>query len=361
MRTCRRRPIFVALALFVLLGAGACTRTKKLSGEDTSLLEDFRYGVLGLDRDAQGYYAIVRSTHDGQLSGYRVTPDKFLIDKSVDAVQRLGKLTYDRLEGQAQVMDLLADVTLEDPSALAQANAANSLTRLAVRLPAVTVRLVPERGDRLPALLRELDRLYAAGGPASRDPAGSTRRAVQIVDEVGTFQLPTVALAKDALKPLYTRAYLVQTADGPLRSATDRALVLRMHELARLALRGAVVAETNYVREEAVRGLKTLRDRAAETLILRRLESEPDGRVRAEIVEYLGITDSAAGVGALLPLLDDGDPTLRHKARQSLTRIAGRDLGFRRVTWTRWALARHPELRAAPGADVPSPPAPPMR
>ena len=31
-------------------------------------------------------------------------------------------------------------------------------------------------------------------------------------------------------------------------------------------------------------------------------------------------------------------------ARQSLTRIAGKDLGMRERTWTRWAYQRHPEL-----------------
>jgi len=351
----------VALVLLLPLSVAACARAKKLSGEDTSLFEDFRYGVLGLDRDAESYYRIVRASHEQQRFDYRVTHDKFLVDKSVDAVQRLGKLTYDRLEGQAQVMSLLAEVALEDPSALAQANAANSLTRLAVRLPAVTERGIPERGDRFLALLRELDASYGPGGEPRGDVASTTRRALQIVAEMGRFRMPTLGLAQDALKPFYTRAYLVSARDPTLRSAADRALVARMHDLARLALRGAVEAETNYVREEAVRGLKTLKDRAAEELILRRLVLEPDARVRAEIVEYLGLGESAAGVAALLPLLEDADPTLRYKARQSLTRLAGRDLGFRRATWTRWAVARHPELQPSPGADVPSPPAPAMR
>ncbi len=345
-----------AFGVLLLAAAAGCTRTKKLSGEDTSIIDDFRYGVLGQDREAEDYYRIVRQSHESQRGGYRVTADEFLIDKTVDAVQRLGKLTYERLEGQAQVVDLLADVLLTDPSALAQANAANSLTRLTMKFPRTTVRRVADSGAGMQSRVRELDALNK-----ERGAAGSARRTAQLVEELGRYRLPTSALARQALRPLYTRPYLVSTSDAAVRRAADRALVLRMEEVARLALRESIGDETAFVREEAVRGLKTIRDSGAEPLVRARLASEPNDRVRVEAVEYLGTVNSASAVATLLPLLEDSDPTICHKARQSLTRIAGRDLGFRRVTWTRWARERYPELAQPVAPVVPSQPGPSMR
>ncbi|MDJ0520584.1 MAG: HEAT repeat domain-containing protein [Planctomycetota bacterium] len=344
-----------ALAVGLLIAATlvGCTRTKKLSGEDTTIFEDLRYGVLGQDRPAEEYYRIVRERRDDRTGRYRVTQDKYLVDKTVDAVQRLGKLEYERLESQAQVMDLLGDVVASDPSALARTNAANSLTRLAVRLQQPDVRLVRDDGRGMRALVRQMDALHG-GARASRDPA----RTARLLDQLGRYELPTGALAREALRPLYTRRYLVESG-GAVRRALDQALVLRMREAARLSLEQAVDADTGYLREEAVRGLKTIQAKRSEPVVLRRLGREPEARVRAEIVEYLGVAGSSTSIAALLPLLDDANPTLRVKARQSLTRIAGRDLGFRRATWTRWAIARHPEL-AAP-ADGPSQPTPGMR
>lgn len=333
-----------ALLLAVAAGSPGCTRTKKLSSGETSLFEDLRHGVLGQDREAADYVRIVQESRAGPTLSYRVTDDKYLVDKVVDAVQRLGKLEYQRPDAQARVMALLADVLRRDPSALARTHAANSLTRLALRLPVPQgTQFVPDGGTRMRALVRELGAMRT----------GSTR-TLQAVDELGRLRLSRSDHAAEALQPLYAQPVLVG-AGGALRTAVDRALTTRMRSLARLALREAVDAETNFVREEAVRGLKTMRDVGSEPLILRRLGREFDVRVRAEIVEYLGIPGTGTSVAALLPLLDDGDPTIRLKARQSLTRTAGRDLGFRRVTWTRWALERYPELRSLRAADGPSP------
>ncbi len=371
MRSRSRLTAGLMLGMLLAAAAGGCTRAKKLSSEDTSLFEDLRHGVLGIDRDADEYYQIVRQSRDSRGSGYRLTTDKFLIDKTVDAVQRLGKLSYERRESQAQVMDLLADVVASDPSALARTNAANSLTRLGARLPAVDVARQADGGQGMRGLVRTLDGLFQTGGLAARDPAAARTRAVQMVDQLGRMDLPTAALAREALRPLYTRGYLVNTNDAALRQATQRALDVRMRDVARLALREVVESDTAYLREEAVRGLKTLGDTGAQPVILRRLAREHETRVRAEIIEYLGTVPSSASVAALIPFLEDPDPTLKLKARQSMTRIAGRDLGFRRVTWTRWALARYPELApsrtqnppAGPlqGADEPSPSPPGMR
>jgi HEAT repeat protein len=167
---------------------------------------------------------------------------------------------------------------------------------------------------------------------------------VAILGAIGDFEMRTLGLAKDALKPFYVRDYLVDASDPAVRQAADTALVKRMGEVIRLGLRAALDASVPYVREEAVRGLKVLGDRSALDAVLARLAIETNWRVRAEAVEYLGRTGGADAVRALLPLLEDPDPTIRHKTRQALTRLAGRDLGFRRRTWQRWAEARHPEL-----------------
>lgn len=352
MRTRSRLTAAGTLSLLLALTMVGCARAKKLSSEDTSLFEDLQHGVLGIDRNAEEYYQIVRAT---RASGYPVTTDKFLIDKNVDAVQRLGKLTYERRESQAQVMDLLADVLADDPSALARTNAANSLTRLAARLPATEVRRRSAGAAELRGLVRSLDAQSAGGG-----------RAVSLVDQLGTLELPTAGLAREALRPLYTRRFLLETNDAALRQAVQRALDVRMRDVARHALREAIASDTAYLREEAVRGLKTLRDTGAQPAVLRQLAREHEVRVQAEIIEYLGTIPSSASVAALLPLLENPDPTLKLKARQAMTRIAGRDLGFRRVTWTRWALARYPDLAPSmpadgAGVDGPSPPPSGMR
>lgn len=344
-----------ALVTLLVISAAACTRTKKLTGGDAGVWDGLVHGVLNLDRDAQEYYAIVRGSHD-QRFRYRVSEDEFLIDKTVDAVQRLGQLEYERLEGEAQVFDLLADVLLDDPSALAQANAANSLTRLTVKLPPTEGRRVPERGDRFLARLRELDGLFSAAGRARTNPAAARARAVTILREIGSYAMPNVPLAKDAMKPFYTRTYLVDTPDTAMRRAADMALVARMRDTAVLALRAGVDDTTAYVREESVRGLKTLGDRGAEKVVLARLAEESRPRVRSEMAEYLGVSQGPDAVAALLPMLEDGDPSLRLKARQALTRIAGRDLGIRRATWTRWARSRYPQLAASSVSSQPSGP-----
>ncbi len=336
----------IALSLLLLISSAACTRAKRLGSQDGGVWDSFVHGVLNMDRDAQEYYTIVRGSHD-QRFRYRVSEDEFLIDKTVDAVQRLGKLEYERLEGEAQVFDLLADVVLDDPSALAQANAANSLTRLTAKLPASDGRRVPERGDRFLTRLREMDGLFATNGLARTNPAGARSRAVAILREIGSYAMPNVPLAKDAMKPFYTRTYLVNAPDAAMRRAADVALVARMRDTAILALRAGVDDSTAYVREESVRGLKTLGDRGSEGVILARLATESRPRVRSEMAEFLGISRSAEGVAALLPMLDDGDPSLRLKARQALTRIAGRDLGIRRATWTRWAEGTYPPPAAS--------------
>lgn len=338
------RLLGVCCGLFGVAVFGACSSSQeKLSG-DSSVIDGLVHDVLKIDRNPSYYYELVRDSHDPESFGYLTSGDPYLVDKNVDAVQKLGQASFARLEGQAQVVDKLSDVLLEDPSALAQANAANSLTRLGVRLPQYRSRGLEERGDVFLSLLREMDGIHAPGGAMRTNPGWARQRVVEILTTIGRFEMATAILAKSTLKPFYTRDYLIDATDPAIRQASDTALVRRMGEVIRLALRSAVDADEPYVREEAIRGLKTLGDRSAEDAVLARLAVESNWRVRAEAVEFLGRAGGPEGVAVLLPLLDDPDPTLRHKTRQALTRMAGRDLGIRRRTWTRWAHARYPEL-----------------
>ena len=348
------------LALLALLGAagllGGCSSSQKKLSSGGSATDFIVYDVLKKDRDPDYYYELVRDSHDKEKFCYRCSDDVFLVDKSVDAVQKLGGARVARLEGQAQVVALLTDVLLEDPSALAQANAANSMTRIGLKLPQYRSRGLEERGDYFLSLLKELDAMYAQGGLMCSNPAAGRARVIQILDTIGNFEMATLMLAKDTLKPFYTRDFLIDSKDAGIRQANDTALVKRMGEVIRMALRAAVDADMPYVREEAIRGLKTLGDRLGEDAVLARLQIEPNWRVRAEAVEYLGRIASANAVEALLPMLEDADPSLRFKTREALTRIAGKDLGFRRRTWERWAKARYPELaRREEASDDPSP------
>jgi hypothetical protein len=330
-----------ALALALLAG---CSSSRQKLSNNNSVVDVIVYEVFRVDRNPSYYFEMVRDSHDTERFGYQRSDDPFVIDKNVDAVQKLGQAEYARLEGQAQVVVLLTDVLLEDPAALAQANAANSLTRMGLKLPQYRSRGLEERGDRFLALLQEMDRMHAAAARGRTTLAASRGRLLQILETMGNFEMSTLILAKDTLKPFYTRGYLIDQTDPALRQAIDTALTKRMAEVIRFALRAAVDAPTPFVREEAIRGLKTLVDRGGEDAVLSRLVVETNWRVQAEAVEYLGRSGSMEAVAALLPMLDHSDPTIQHKARQSLTRIAGRDLGFRRKTWTRWAHQRHPEL-----------------
>lgn len=351
-------PLRLFLLTFLLAcaawpGAGCSSRQKKLSTEEGNVIDGFLYGTLGRDRDATYYYQLVRDSHDPETFAYRPSADTYIVDKNVDAVYRLGRMRYARLEGQAQVVSLLIDVLLEDSSALAQSNAANSLTRLALRLPRYRAEGPEDRGDRFLALLRELDGLWGEGGTCRTDPTGyGIQRSVQILEEIGRLRMPTITIAKETLTPFYTRDWLVDATDPEIRRAADMALTRRMGEAIRLALRAGIDADEPFVREESVRGAKTLGDIGATDTVLARLEVENHWRVRSELAEFLGRMGGQEPVAGLLPLLEDGDPTVRHAARKSLTRVAGRDYGFRRATWTRWAHAQYPALavRAAEAA-----------
>jgi hypothetical protein len=330
------------IALATLL-VGCSSAKRKISNND-SVTDALVHDVLGRDRNTTYYYELVRDSHDRERFQYQPSQDTYLIDKNVDAVQKLGQAEYARLEGQAQVVVLLADVLLDDPAALAQANAANSLTRLGLKLPQYRSHGLEERGDRFLALLREMDAMHAAAAQGRTNLATSRGRLVQILDEMGRFEMASLVLTRDSVKPFYTRSYLIDATDPAVRQAIDTALVRRMGELIRLSLRAAVDADVSFVREEAIRGLKTLGDRGGSDAVLSRLAIETNGRVRAEAVEFLGRVSGMDATAALLALLEDSDPTIKHKARQALTRIAGRDLGIRRRVWTRWAHERHPEL-----------------
>ena len=341
----RRTGWCILLPCLVVLVTAACnSQQKKLAVEEGNVFDGFLYGTLGQDRETTYYFNLVRDSHDKETFAYKPSPDKFIVDKNVDAVQRLGQAEYARLEGQAQVVSLLIDVLLEDRSALAQAHAANSLTRLTLRLPRYRQAGPEERGDRFLALLKELDGIWQTGGSCQTSPEYARQRTVQILNEIGRFEMPTITIAKETLTPFYTRDYLIDATDPEIRRAADTALTRRMGQAVRLALRAAVDAEEPYVREEAVRGLKTLGDIGGTDTVLSRLEVESHWRVRSEIAEFLGRMGTQDSVAGLLPLLEDGDPSVRRASRKALTRIAGTDIGFRRATWTRWAHARHPEL-----------------
>ena len=161
-RPARALGLRLALVLLVL-GAGTavagCGSTKKLS--TGGAMDTVVYEWLKRDRNPNYYYTLVRDSHDAEAFEYRRSSDPFIVDKNVDAVQRLGKANFARLGGEAQVVALLSDVVLEDPAALAQANAANSLTRIGLKLPQYRSRGREERGDYFLTLLKEMDAMNA--------------------------------------------------------------------------------------------------------------------------------------------------------------------------------------------------------
>ena len=346
------RFLVVSILSALVLLAGCSTRSKKLGGG--SIADTLIYDVLAQDRDPDYYYTLVKNNHETRRDrgAYLSTQDPFLVDKVVDAIQKLGDVQYSRLEGQAQVVVLLGEVMADDPSSMAQTHAANTLTKLAIKMPtyeAPATGLTEERGDMFLGLVREMDGLFGEDG-TPRD-AGSIPRATQIVTTIGNADIKRAKLARDALRPFTTRDYLIDATDPELRRALDTALVKRMRRSIELSLHEALEAPSDHVRRESVLGIKLLGDASAMEAVLARMEVEHDWQVRAEAVEYLGKMGTGEGVATLLPILDDEDPTLRHKSRQALTRIAGRDYGRRRATWARWAEARYPQLSGQLGED----------
>ncbi len=332
------------LGAVLLASCGGCASTRKLA--DGGPVDGLMYGVLGFERDPKYYYEKLRDSHeeaDGEFT-YRLTEDVYLVDKSVDAAGRLGSAEYSRLEGQAQAAVLLSNVLLDDPAALARTQAASSLTQLGLKLPRYARpadrqdRI--ERGQNLLAAIRELDALHAR---TPLDPGAAGRRRF-LIDAIGDMHIVDLEIAREAVKPFYLRPYLIDATDPALRSSIDTAIVKRITDLIRLSLQAALDAPHDHVRREAIIGLKLLADRRAEDAVLARLPLESHWQVRAEAVEYLGKMASEKSTEALLPILDDGDPTLRHKARRALVRIAGRDYGRDRSAWQTWAESRFPQI-----------------
>lgn len=336
-----RRPWPVlGVALLGLLLIGCSTRSKKLTDGDVP--DRLMYDVFGQKRSAAYYYRLVRDSMDESTGCYRCTEDPFIVDKSVNAVLQLGEADFDRLEGQAQTVDLLAEVLLEAPSPLAQSHAANSLAKIGLRMPPYAPGSVPDGGSRTEAAFRELDTMFDRYG--RRIDARSIPRQIQVLDTLGEYRLGHLSASRSALQPFFGRSYLIDEADPRVRRAIDTAMTRRMHQVISLALASGVQARTNYVREESVRGLKTLRDVTVIDPVLTQWEVEQDARVRGEMVEYFGRVATSRSVAALLPVIDDADSTIRYKARLALTRAAGRDLGRRRGTWERWAQQRYPGI-----------------
>jgi HEAT repeat protein len=203
--------------------------------------------------------------------------------------------------------------------------------------------------------VQELDRLHDEAGALRGNDPGLGRRRIALVQRIGDLAFPDYLTTKNAVKPFYSRAYLVRATEPALRQAIQAAVEKRLHALTRKGLRAAVEDPVAEVRVDAVRGLKTLGDREAVEVVAGRLEFESDWIVRLEIAEYLGKVGTRTGVKTLLPLLDDPDANVRRKARQALTRIAGRDLGWRRAAWADWARSKDPGIDLGPAAGEAAP------
>ena len=81
---------WTAIAAIALLASTGCsTQGKKVSGGG-GMADVLMYDVLGRQRSPTYYYEVLRDSHDSERFCYRCTDDPFLIDKSIDAAQKLG-------------------------------------------------------------------------------------------------------------------------------------------------------------------------------------------------------------------------------------------------------------------------------
>ncbi len=350
-----RRWIALALALFLGLATpllGGCAKYKKLS-QGGSMTDVVMYDVIGRDRPPKDYYELVRSSHQDCDFCYACGDDLFLVDKNVHAVQRLGQAQYGRLEGQAEVAELLVEVLLEDCSALARSSAAGSLTQMGLKLPQYPGPRVEDSGDGLMRNMKELDALHDSCGRRRPDTPGTRQRVVTLITQIGNYEFPSYVNTKNSIRFFYSRSYLIDECIPQIRQAIDTALTKRLDALIRAALTSAVEDPVPTVRSEVLKCLKALGERAAAPIVVQRLEIESNWIVRLEGAEYLGRVGTREGVKHLIRMLDDPNASVRHKARQGLTRIAGMDYGFRPESWRHWATQKDPsiEFEQPPGPD----------
>ncbi len=323
--------------------------------------EVLAYDLLGMDRGTTYYYETLRSAHERATFDYRATEDPFLADKCVDAILRLGEASYSRLEGQVQVIVLLAEVAVEDPISLAKIEAYEALAKMALRLPVVPAAPRPERGDQLLALLKELDGMHDEQGRRRSDTPAARQRVATIVEQIGAFDLPTYQLVKSGASWFPSRRYITQETAADLRDVFDRAMVRRSRALILSTLEGGILETQPFVRRSAVQGLKVLAYAPALQGVVERIPLESSPVVRGEITEYLAAIGGSAAAEALVGMMEDDDPSVRWKARNALTRLAGTDLGREREAWQAWVERGVPTLASSAGPAGAAPPPPPAR
>lgn len=324
----------LVLALALLLGGGCSNKQKKLSGGG-DILGQVYYDLLGGQRAPSHYFGVLQGSRDPESFAYRMGDDPYLVDKNIDAITRLGGAEYGRLEGLANTVALMLEVLLEDASALARSQAACSLARLGARLPRYAARGPLDDGTRLAAALAEVSGLLAEGAAGRARLAGA-------VAVIGSFQYEPGVYAKKALQFFGTTPGLVDERDPEVRTAIDTAVVKVMRQAIVYGLTAAIEGPADFVRADALRGLRVLREPGSVEAVRTRLPLEVSPTVRGEAADYLGSVASPASVEALVALLQDVDGSVRWKARQGLTRVAGEDLGHRAGPWQRWARERWP-------------------
>ncbi len=356
-----RGGLLLGLGLLLLAGPGCSSRYKKLS-QGGSMTDVLFYDVLGRDRSPEQYYDFVRKSHREKDFCYEcASGDPFLVDKNIDALERLGHADFGRLEGVGEVVELMSEVVTGDRSALARAQAATSMTKIALRLPRYEGRPVPDDGGKLLRYMQDVDRAYlgAAVPPPSAargaTPVPSTRRTCPpasralVIDRIGrigdlAFASTDLRFYWQAIRFFYGRPYLVDEQDPQLRQAIDTALTKRIQALVHVTLASAVLDREASVREDAIRGLKTLEDADAVETIAEQIRLEAHWLVRLEAAEYFGRVGTRTGVKMLIGLLGDANASVRHKARESLSTLAGEDFGTRAVNWKWWARRKDPTI-----------------
>jgi HEAT repeat protein len=317
------------------------------------MVDSLFYDVLKMDRGTQYYYETVQQAHDPKNFCYRCSPDPYLADKCVDAIVHLGQAQYARIEGEAQVVLLLSEVLLEDPSALARSEAAVALAALGSRMDVPPGVYVHDRGDRYLEILKILDGMHDVNGHRHDDTPGTRQAVAAMIDEVGLLQFDDLLTTKNGLKVFPARPYIVNETDPTLRASIERAILRRASALVRASLVAAIEDRNSYVRIDALAGLKAMKDAQAIDAVTGHLAGGPDAhpeshpRVRVAMADYLGTVGGLAGpssakaIDALVDLVEDPDGSVRHQARLALAALAGRDLGRGRAVWVAWAASRN--------------------
>lgn len=356
MSRARRARLLPAAALALALAACQGT-TPTLQGVVDGIGSGID-SVLGAKTLPGKYAAEIYAIHVDDRT-WRFQPDAAdALERCREAVRGLSTADYASWRETAVVIELLASMADEHPSALVRAEALDSLARMSSWTHEAlreSPRKVSEE-DVVAALQRIIE--GRKRDPADPDAAAELADALNVVaahrfDRAKPLpEKPDRALlvrgsrtqlsmARSILKRMSGGALDGFDADPRVRDALDRVFVSSSAAAIRLAMVAAAVGgPTEVVRSTAVRDLVIVRPEQCARLLGTALRTDDASGVRREAARALGSLPEAEAVPELIEGIGDDRIDVRTTAAASLEAVTGQTFGDDRGAWVRWWEAR---------------------